>query len=373
MERKLLFEFPLRRYWRYKMIKTLIVDDEKWTRETIKMFGKWELYGITAIKEAHDGQEGLKLIEQWTPDIVITDMKMPGVDGMELLRVVAERYPQIKLIVASGYDDFNYMRQAIRSKVNEYLLKPINADELNLTLEKCTKEIESQLRSHLKPFSFLNKDISTLIIDYKKTIVSFLDELNAEGFENIMQRFFYELKKIDRIDNNAMAKIEHEFIQILEELMIKNNCNVLDVYKNEELIYDSGQSLELIMKKQQELGKRYIEYMLQFKKRKGRVDLKEIKEYIERNFAESHISLDVLANKFFVSKEYLSKAFKAMYECNITEYIVSRRMEYAKKLIEENELQIKSIAQMVGYEDLSYFYRVFKKYYKISPGEMRQG
>ncbi|ULT58932.1 response regulator [Neobacillus drentensis] len=355
------------------MIKTLLVDDEKWTRETIKQFGKWQEYGIEAIEEAADGQEGLKLIEQWSPDIVITDMKMPGVDGMELLRIVAERFPQIKLIVASGYDDFHYMRQAIRSKANEYLLKPINANELNLTLEKCVKEIHHQSRQQLTPFSFLNKDISTLLMDYKKPIISFLDELNTEGFENAMERFFNELKEVDGIDNHALAKIEHEFILILEAQMIKNDCNVQEVYKNEELSYDSGLSLELIMKKHQDLGKRYVEYMLQVKKRKGRVDLQEIKEYIERNFTESHLSLDVLANKFFVSKEYLSKAFKAMYECNITEYIVSRRMEYAKKLIEANELQIKSIAQMAGYEDLSYFYRVFKKYFKISPGEMRQG
>lgn len=355
------------------MIKTLIVDDEKWTRETIKMLGKWKQYGIEAIKEASDGQEGLKIIDQWSPDIVITDMKMPGVDGVELLRIVTKDYPAIKLIVASGYDDFTYMREAIRSKANEYLLKPINAEELNAALEKCTKEIHSQSRTSLTPFSLLNKDITALVMDYRKTIVSFLDELNAEGFENIMQRFFHDIKKIDGIDSHVLAKVVHEFILILEEQMIKNDCNVADVYKHNELIYDNGLSLDLIMKKQLELGKRFIEYMHNIKKRKGRVDLGEIKEYIERNFAESHISLDMLANKFFVSKEYLSKAFKAMYGCNITEYIVSRRMDYAKKLVEQNELQIKSIAQMAGYEDLSYFYRVFKKYFKISPGEMRQG
>jgi two-component system, response regulator YesN len=316
----------------------------------------------------------LRLIEQISPDIVITDMKMPGVDGMELLRIVAERFPQIKLIVASGYDDFNYMRQAILSKANEYLLKPINAEELNLALEKCTKEIKHQLRSHsIRPFSFLSKDITTLIMEYKKTIASFLDELNTEGFENVMQRFFNELKKVDRIDSNVLAKIEHEFILLLEEQMIKNDCNVSDVFeKNEDLLNESGLSLDSILKKQQGLGKRYIEYMLNLKKRKSRVNLQEIKEYIDRNFADSHISLESLANKFFVSKEYLSKAFKSMYGCNITEYIVSRRMEQAKQLLEDNELQIKSIASMVGYEDISYFYRVFKKYFKISPGEMRQ-
>ncbi|MEH7117632.1 response regulator, partial [Neobacillus vireti] len=341
-------------------MKILIVDDEKWTRETIKSFGRWEQYGIDAIREAADGQEGLKVIEQWSPDIVITDMKMPGIDGKELLRVVAERFPTIKLIVASGYDDFHYMQQAIRSKVNEYLLKPIDANDLNLTLEKCSKEIQRESRPHMKPFSFLRKDISELVIDYKKTMQSCLDELNAEGFEKAIQRFFIEFQKVEGVDTNVLAKLEHEFILILEEQMIKNNCNVLEVYQNEELTYDSGLSLDLIIKKQQRLGNRYIVYMLQLKKRKGRINLEEIKEYIERNFAEPHISLDVLANKFFVSKEYLSKAFKAMYGCNITEDIVSRRMEFAKKLIEANELQIKSIAQMAGYEDLSYFYRVFK-------------
>jgi two-component system response regulator YesN len=99
--------------------------------------------------------------------------------------------------------------------------------------------------------------------------------------------------------------------------------------------------------------------------------LGEIKEYIDRNLTDSYISLEVLANKFFVSKEYLSKAFKNTYGCNITEYIISHRMEHARKLLISNELQIKSIAQMVGYEDVSYFYRVFKKYFKLSPGEMR--
>ncbi|MEH7493505.1 helix-turn-helix domain-containing protein, partial [Neobacillus niacini] len=70
----------------------------------------------------------------------------------------------------------------------------------------------------------------------------------------------------------------------------------------------------------------------------------------DRNFTDSHLSLEILANKFFVSKEYLSKAFKRMYQCNITEYIVGRRMEQARQLIDNNELQIKSIAAMVGYE-----------------------
>jgi two-component system, response regulator YesN len=356
------------------MLKLIIVDDEKWTRETIKQFGKWENYSIEVIGEAGDGLEGLRLIEQLSPDIVITDMKMPGMDGTELLRIVTERFPQIKLIVASGFDDFKYMHQAIHSKVNEYLLKPINAEELNLALARCMTEIKSLQQSQLyKPISFSSKDISTLIMDYKKAITLYLQELNIEGFEKVLQRFFDEFKCSPGFDNNVYAKIEHEFVLSLEEQMIKNDCYVSDVLeKNEQVNKGVDETFDSILEKQLVLGKRYIEYMLNLKKRKSRVNLQEIKEYIERNFADQHISLEVLANKFFVSKEYLSKSFKNIYGCNITEYIVSHRMEHAKLLLEGNEIQIKSIAQLVGYEDISYFYRVFKKYFKTSPGEMRQ-
>jgi two-component system, response regulator YesN len=183
------------------VFKIIIVDDEKWTRETIKQFGRWEKYGIEVIGEASDGQEGLRLIEEMSPDIVITDMKMPGMDGIELLQVLTERFPHIKLIVVSGYDDFVYMRQAIYSKVNEYLLKPINVDELNLALEKCTNEIKSQWDPFFyQSFWFTSKDLSSLIMEYKKTITSFFQDLNISGFENAQQRFYDQLKKMEGID-----------------------------------------------------------------------------------------------------------------------------------------------------------------------------
>jgi two-component system, response regulator YesN len=189
-----------------------------------------------------------------------------------------------------------------------------------------------------------------------------------------MQRFSSVLQKVEGLDSSVLVKIEHEILLLLEEQMIKNNCDVLVVFEqNKDLMNESGHTLDFIIKKHMVLGKSYIEYMLNLKKKKSRVDLEEIKEYINRNFTDSHLSLEILANKFFVSKEYLSKAFKSMYKCNITEYIVGQRMEHARQLLEDNELQIKSIAAMVGYEDVTYFYRVFKKYYKISPGEMRQG
>ena len=89
-------------------------------------------------------------------------------------------------------------------------------------------------------------------MEYKKTITSFLHELNIEGFENVILRYFNEFKKVTGVDSNVIAKIEHEFILTLEALMIKNNFNVHEVFENNgDLISEFDLSLDRVMKKQQ--------------------------------------------------------------------------------------------------------------------------
>ena len=123
------------------MIKLLLIDDEIWTRSIIKAFGDWDKYGINIIEEASDGVEGLRLIRQGCPQIVITDMNMPGMNGVGLLKILKEDYPQIKIIVVSGYDGFEFTKQAIKSNAIDYILKPIDELELNVAIEKCVNEI----------------------------------------------------------------------------------------------------------------------------------------------------------------------------------------------------------------------------------------
>ena len=105
-------------------MKVVIVDDEFWTRNSIRQFADWDRFGIVQIEEAEDGLSGLKIIDVMKPDIVITDMKMRGMGGVELLQKLKEDYPFIRKIVISGYEDFSYTKQAILSKVDEYILKP---------------------------------------------------------------------------------------------------------------------------------------------------------------------------------------------------------------------------------------------------------
>lgn len=118
------------------MYKVLIIDDEQPLREAIQILGDWDELQVGEVLEAVNGQEGLDMLRTHKPDLVMVDMKMPEMDGTELLKIIEQEFPQLPVIVISGFNDFEYARQALRSRVMEYLLKPINRQDLNQALRK---------------------------------------------------------------------------------------------------------------------------------------------------------------------------------------------------------------------------------------------
>lgn len=124
------------------MYKVLVVDDEDHVRETIKVIVEWKEIGISEIMEASDGLAAYEAIIKEQPDLVIADMKMPYMDGVELLRKCAGNGSNTKYIIVSGYDDFEYTRQAIRSGIVDYILKPINPKELNEAVKRAIEGVK---------------------------------------------------------------------------------------------------------------------------------------------------------------------------------------------------------------------------------------
>lgn len=131
-------------------MKTLLVDDEKHVRDAIRLLAHWEELGITEILEAADGEEAIGLIQEHTPQIVLTDMRMPRKDGTELLTWIHAYMPEIKVIVVSGYDDFEYVRHTILHGGMDYILKPVNPVALNEALKKAaTSWYRDEEKRHL--------------------------------------------------------------------------------------------------------------------------------------------------------------------------------------------------------------------------------
>lgn len=124
--------------------RVLLADDEEEIRAGISRKIDWSSLGFALVGEAENGQEALELAEQLRPDVVLTDIKMPFMDGLELCRRLKQSLPAAKLVVFSGFDDFEYARQAIGMDVSEYILKPINAPELMDVLNKLKDQLDRQ-------------------------------------------------------------------------------------------------------------------------------------------------------------------------------------------------------------------------------------
>ena len=112
------------------MLKIFLAEDEVIVRETIKRMIPWEELGFELVGEAADGEMALPLLIRQKPDLLITDIKMPFMDGLTLAKLAKKELPELKIVILSGYDDFNYAKQAINIGVEDYLLKPITKNAL---------------------------------------------------------------------------------------------------------------------------------------------------------------------------------------------------------------------------------------------------
>ncbi|MBN2979928.1 response regulator transcription factor [Cohnella algarum] len=124
------------------MRKVMVVDDEKWVRRGLVQSIPWDRLGLRLAGEAADGQDAFEMALELKPDLMFLDMRMPGLDGKQLLAMLGGAMPGLVTIVVSGYSDFEYTKQAIRHHAFDYLLKPVKKEELASVLEKALEELD---------------------------------------------------------------------------------------------------------------------------------------------------------------------------------------------------------------------------------------
>ena len=122
--------------------KVVIIDDEPIICNLIKRLGEWDRLNLEIVGSATDGLEGYRLIRELHPDIVLLDIRMPGLDGLELIEKCSEEKLTPRFIIISGYQEFEYAKKAIHFNISDYLVKPIDREELNMALKKSCLAIE---------------------------------------------------------------------------------------------------------------------------------------------------------------------------------------------------------------------------------------
>jgi two-component system response regulator YesN len=138
------------------MFKVMIIDDETIIRTGIKNIINWKQFECKICAEASDGEEGAALIKQHSPDIIITDIRMPGIDGLKMINEIKDLVPNCRIIVLTGYRDFDYVQEAIKLGVFDFVLKPTKIEELTAVIDRAVNELKA-LKSKEEEFSKLKK------------------------------------------------------------------------------------------------------------------------------------------------------------------------------------------------------------------------
>lgn len=224
------------------MFTVLIVDDNTMIRQSIRKRIPWQSLQMTCIGEAENGEQAHLMIEQLQPDIVITDIKMPKADGFFAIRQTREQHPEIQFIVISGYDDFTYLKQSVQLQVLDYILKPINTEELTESLQRAAARIQQHKKAqtferaahHYKSLYDRRKLESAFLQFFSFHMESnvFFEQLHQQPYpflKSYCQCILINFPTTQHTHILSGDQIEHLESQI-EQITYPSNCLVIPLY-----------------------------------------------------------------------------------------------------------------------------------------------
>lgn len=397
------------------MLKAVIADDERKVRSVLFKKGNWDALGIQIVGEAEDGDSLCALLEEHRPHIVLTDMRMPGLCGAELIRFIRSRYEDIQILIVSGYQDFEYLRQAISAQAVDYILKPVEAQELNKSLQRAVEQIhssaekareaqENNRNAYLVEESILNRFFDGLNVSDVELIPLLGPESGTSTLRAGVLRFFgMETVCAEHFGGDSLL-LRYGLLNMLSELLqpcakafcrtgSKDIAVILWGDTSEKrcsmLADDIRKKLETHLRISAALGLSeegtclaslpglyaHAEETLPYLSREldggiwfyGANSLpSRVHEYIERYYS-SGLTAEAVASHFFVSQQHLSKLFKDRFGLSPYEYITYLRVERAKEMLLAGCYKSREIVMELGFSDESHFSRTFKKHTGLSP------
>ncbi|WP_238903866.1 response regulator [Clostridium sp. YIM B02506] len=209
------------------LYRIIIVDDEEEIRLGIIKKIDWEAYGFEVVGDAENGQDALEKVEKYRPDVLMTDIKMPFMDGLELGKRVSEMMPSTKIIIFSGCDDFEYAHKAIQINVVEYVLKPINSVELIEVLKRLKEKLDYEYNEKRNLEKLQEYYIESLPVIREQFLVGAIEgRINSEKWSEQIDKLNIDLKK----EYLSVALIRSEGNLKLKD--INNNINEDSVLTN---------------------------------------------------------------------------------------------------------------------------------------------
>lgn len=364
------------------MLKVFLVEDEIVVREGIKNSIDWEKNDLIFCGEASDGELAYPMIQKVKPDIVITDIRMPFMDGLELARLLKKEMPWIRIIILSGYEEFEYAKEAINIGITQYLLKPISKAELTKCLITIRDNIITEQNEHVGYEDYYGQtgglqtkgiDLENIIHLNKKKAEEFLRSGNKEDIHYFVEEYLKSINNDSRSSLLFRQYIVVDMYCIVAAFAQELGFSKEDIEEpfDDKLKLKMLSSFEQISKYIENIFSHVIELRDNISSSKFNDIINKAKTYINDNYTNEGLSLNQVANNVYLSSTYFSAIFSQKTGQTFIQYLTDLRMNKAKELLKCTDMKSSEIAYAVGYKDPHYFSYLFKKTQNCTPKHYR--
>lgn len=367
------------------MYNILIVEDNQAVQRNIQKLVKQTGEMFCVIGKAINGVQGLEIMEQNNIDIVITDIQMAVMNGLELIEKAKSLYPCMGYMIISGYDEFEYARTAMKLRVQEYILKPVDQQEFKEALVKIASEVDV-LKMKYQPILSL-AELNDLLQEsdlsqterVSKECNNIAERLDLAIIKWDKQRFFKELHcMIDEwVKRKSSIEEIQSYLMVINGLIVnkkhcQNEFNFTPFVKNILFFSKTYEDLKKITEEFYRALFNKIENLAQEKKYSGEELFEKMILYLKEHIY-SMVNMQDMKEYFQVSPSYMNRIFKQYSQVSPMVYYNNLKIEEAKKIMYHNpDTKIGEIADILGFNDQYYFSKVFKTAEGISPQEFKR-
>ena len=363
---------------------TLLIADDETDERTLIRFLLNEYKNTFHILEAKNGREALLLLTDNHVDILLSDIQMPFLNGIELVSQVKEKNPDIEVLFFSGYDDFSYVKAALSLKAVNYILKPVDPDEFHKLLTEIVDRLDSRKIEFSKSEKYIEEHFHDIAhnMPMKNPSPASIDEdtnLLLHDIESSikMKQAAHLSEQVHTLFDKYthIPELSHIYIRHVCTTLLKMLISALPVQTDEDMqnavkeIYSFRRFSDII-----KMIEHYLDLVINIfeqEQNSSNYAIYQVEQYIRLHYPED-ITLNSLADLVYLNPNYLSNVFAQVTGCTLNRYIKQIRMEKAQELLLNTNMKVSDISQAVGYPNTSYFCKSFQKMFGATPERFRQ-
>ncbi|UUZ92873.1 response regulator [Paenibacillus sp. P25] len=343
--------------------KVLIVEDQpNFRKGLIQMVGhspEWKVAG-----DASNGQDALLLLERFKPDLVLTDINMPVMNGIDFISHLRGNHPDLLVVILTGYRNFEHAQAAVKLGVFDFLTKPCTDQDVSQVLGKAYLKLKERRSKEEGPIdlSVVEKGVS----DLEAHFVSAISTGEASILKDLLEQRITQLKTFSygKLQREALAlavavqRTARNYLNIEEGGLYQNTVDMADLTAEKILVWID------------ELCDGFVQWFIKWQSSKSGNAVDKAIQYIEEHYDQDCRLTDVAAY-VQMNPSYLSVLFKKETGESFKSYLNRKRMDKAAILLRNTDMKISEIAGAAGFGEPNYFTHVFRQQYRMSPKEFR--